>query len=75
AAAGLRGVTPSGVIGDIIISADGQPMRDVDDLYRLLDKKQFGDTIQLEVFRDGRKVTVPVKLTPMAGSSRGRRAE
>lgn len=76
AAAGLRGISPTGVIGDIILSADGQPMRDLDDLYRLLDKKQFGETIQLEVLRDGRKITVPVKLTPMPGTSpRSRRAE
>lgn len=76
AAAGLRGISPTGVIGDIIVSADGQPMRDLDDLYRLLDKKQFGETIQLEVLRDGRKITVPVKLTPMPGTSpRSRRAE
>lgn len=76
AAAGLRGISPTGVIGDIIVSADGQPMRDLDDLYRLLDKKQFGETIQLEVLRDGRKITVPVKLTPMPGTTpRSRRAE
>jgi len=76
ATAGLRGISPSGVIGDIIISADGQPMRDLDDLYRLLDKKQFGETIQLEVLREGRRINIPVKLTPMPGTSpRSRRAE
>lgn len=61
--AGLRGVSADGSIGDIILSADGQKMNDLDDLYRLLDRKQVGDTVQIEVFRDGRTITVPVRLT------------
>jgi S1-C subfamily serine protease len=60
--AGLRGVTGDGTLGDIIVSADGQKMNDLDDLYRLLDKKQIGDTVNFEVYRDGKTVTVPVKL-------------
>lgn len=72
-AAGLKGITSDGTIGDIIVSADGQAMDSLDDLYRLLDKKQFGETVQLEVYRGGRNVTVPVKLTPLASSTRTRR--
>lgn len=68
--AGLRAVTDDGTIGDIIVSADGQPINDTDDLYRLLDKKQFGDTVQLQVFRDGRTVTVPARLTATPTSTR-----
>ena len=69
--AGLRGITADGDIGDIILSADGQKMNDLDDLYRLLDKKQIGETINVEVYRDGRTLTVPVRLvaTPV---NRGR---
>ena len=37
-------------------------MNDLDDLYRLLDKKQIGETVNLEVYRNGRTITVPVKL-------------
>ena len=74
-AAGLRGLGPDGTINDIIVGADGQPMKNLDDLYRLLDRKQFGETVQLEVFRNGSKVNVPVKLTPIANTSgRTRRA-
>ena len=65
---GLRGLSRAGngtALGDIITSIDGQPIGDLDDLYRVLDKKQFGDTIQVEVFRDGKTVTVPVKLTAL----------
>lgn len=61
--AGLRGVTDDGTIGDIIVSIDGQNLNDTDDLYRLLDKKQFGDTVQLQVLREGRTIAVPVRLS------------
>ena len=57
-------------IGDIIISIDGQPMNDIDDLYRQLDKKQIGETIQVELYRGGKNVTVPVKLLGTPASSR-----
>lgn len=60
--AGLHGITADGNVGDIILSADGQKLNDLDDLYRLLDKKQIGDTVNFEVFRNGRTVTLPVKL-------------
>ncbi len=62
--AGLRGISQDGYIGDIILSVDGQKMSDMDDLYRLLDKKQIGDTIQVEILRDGKPMTVQVKLLP-----------
>lgn len=62
AAAGLRGISADGNIGDIIISVEGQKMNDLDDLFRLLDKKQIGDTINVEVYRSGRTINVPVRL-------------
>lgn len=68
--AGLRGVTADGNIGDIILSVDGQKMNDLDDLYRLLDKKQIGETVNVEVYRGGRNVTVPVKLLAAQANSR-----
>lgn len=68
--AGLRSVTEDGTIGDIILSADGQTLNDTDDLFRLLDKKQFGDTVQLGVYRDGRTVTIPARLTPQPSTKR-----
>ena len=68
--AGLRGLTSDGTIGDIVLSVDGQATNDVDDLYRLLDKKQIGDTVQVEVYRGGRTVTLPVKLMQSPGRAR-----
>ena len=64
--AGLRGLsqdTNGNVsLGDVITAIDGEKMGDLDDLYRYLDKKQIGDTISVEVFRDGKTTKLPVKL-------------
>jgi S1-C subfamily serine protease len=64
--AGLKGISQDNtgevVLGDIILSIDGEPMSDLDDLYRYLDKKQIGDTVQAEVFRGNGRIKVPVKL-------------
>ena len=66
AASGLKGLSQANdgsiLLGDIIESIDGEKLATNDDLYRLLDKKQIGDTIQIEVFRGGKRVTVPLKL-------------
>jgi S1-C subfamily serine protease len=66
AAAGLHGVqqTADGdlVLGDIITAIDGDKVADKDDLFRVLDKHQIGDTIQLDILRDGRRTSVPVRL-------------
>ncbi len=68
AAAGLRGLqqTTMGetIIGDIIISIDGESINDRNDLFRVLDKHNINDTVQVEILRGGRRTTVPVKLLP-----------
>jgi len=67
--AGLRGVTNTGV-GDILISAEGQKFTSLDDLYRLLDRKQIGETVNFEVYRNGRTITVPVRLLGTTAAAR-----
>lgn len=66
ATAGLKGLSrDSGgdvLLGDIITSVDGESVGDVDDLYRLLDKKKIGDTVRVEIYREGRNTVVPVRL-------------
>jgi S1-C subfamily serine protease len=65
--AGLRGVTQTEngdfAIGDIILGMDGEKIANTDDLYRLLDKHQVGDTVQLQILRNSRRISVPVRLT------------
>lgn len=76
AAAGLRGISQddSGevVLGDIIVSIDGQKVREVDDLFRLLDKKAIGETVQVEIYRANKSLTIPVKLVPLPAATQGR---
>ena len=73
-AAGLKGLSrgQSGdlVLGDVITSIDGQSIGDLDDLYRYLDKKQIGDTIQVQVYRDGKTLSVPVRLSGATPTAR-----
>jgi S1-C subfamily serine protease len=67
--AGLRGLTQTEngdvALGDIIVGIDGEKVSDSDDLYKLLDKHQVGQTIQVQIVRNGRHMTVPVRLMEM----------
>jgi S1-C subfamily serine protease len=67
--AGLRGLTQTEdgelELGDIIVGLDGEKISNNDDLYRALDHHQVGDTINLEVVRTGKRVTLPVRLTAL----------
>ena len=66
AAAGLRGVTETADgsvrLGDIITAADGEPVKGGDDLTKILDRRKVGDTIQLEIVRNGTTQSVTVRL-------------
>jgi len=76
ATAGLRGVTQDEngdfSLGDIIVSLDGEKVGNSDDLYRLLEKHQVGQTVRVEIVRNGRKMVVPVRLAAPADSRRFR---
>jgi S1-C subfamily serine protease len=75
--AGLRGVvqTEDGdlEIGDIIVGMDGQKVDSNDDLFKVLDKHKIGDTANVEVFRQGHRTTVPVRLTEIPTQRRNGR--
>ena len=75
--AGLRGVvqTEDGdlEIGDIIVGMDGQKVDNNDDLFKVLDKHKIGDTASVEVFRQGRRTSVPVRLTEIPTQRRNGR--
>jgi S1-C subfamily serine protease len=69
-AAGLRGAQQLimvgnqeiGIGGDLIVSADGQPIEREDSLVKALSRKRVGDSLDLVVFRNGRNFKVRVKL-------------
>lgn len=70
AQAGLRGQYQlRGEVGDILTAVDGTQIDDRDDLFRLLDKKQIGDTVQVTINRNGRTLNIPVKLVPLPQQS------
>lgn len=73
AQAGLRGIVvrsqrsgwtyvQPGSIGDIIVGVDDKPVSSVEDISRVVDSKQVGDTVRLSIIRDGKGLVVNVKL-------------
>lgn len=51
-------------LGDIIVAVGGQPIRTTDDLWLALDRRQPGETVEIEVLRGDRALTLPVILGP-----------
>jgi S1-C subfamily serine protease len=74
ATAGLRGVQQTEMgdveLGDIIVGIDNDKVANSDDLFRVLDKHQIGDTVQVQIWRDGRRMSVPVRLMESPDSRR-----
>ena len=72
--AGLRGLveTEDGQIelGDIIVAIDGEKIDNSDDIYKVMDKHHIGDTVNVEVIRRGRHMTVTVRLTEVPNTRR-----
>lgn len=66
AAAGLRGMQPTEMgdyeLGDIIVGIDNDKVGNSDDLFRVLDKHQIGEVVQVQIWRNGRRMSVPVRL-------------
>lgn len=64
-AAGLRGSRSDGrrfIPGDIIQTMDGQPVRNREDLMKVLDKRRVGDVVNVTVVRGGEQFEVSVDL-------------
>jgi S1-C subfamily serine protease len=75
--AGLRGVTQTEdgdiELGDIIVGLDGQKVANTDDLGRILDKHEIGDTVRVDVVRSGRRMSLQARLTEAPDTRRSRR--
>jgi len=69
-AAGLRGaqVAADGSFqaGDVIVGVEGRAVAGVGQLLARLDDFSVGDTVKLDVLRDGQRVELPVTLQPGA---------
>jgi len=57
--------------GDVIVKLNNQPVTDAGELQMEVGQKRPGDTIQLEVVRDGKNTTIPVTLESMGPSANG----
>jgi len=74
AAAGLQGMqqTEMGevVLGDIIVGINSDKVASSDDLFRVLDKHQIGEVVQVQIWRNGRRTSIPVRLMESPDSRR-----
>jgi 2-alkenal reductase len=71
--AGLRGVNmQSGEIGDVIVGANGRPVRRLADLTTILEEVGVGNAIELTLDRGGRQTTVRVDVADMGQARRER---
>lgn len=72
--AGLRGMQQTEMgdieLGDIIVGVDSDKVGNSDDLFRVLDKHQIGQTVQVHIWRNGRRMSVPVRLSESPDSRR-----
>lgn len=72
--AGLRGMvqTEEGdlELGDVIVAINGERVGNNDDLYKVLNRHQIGETVNVEIYRGTRRMTLPVRLTDIPATRR-----
>ncbi len=66
--AGLRGIDPTGLIGDVVVAVGGSPVRRLSDLTDQLERVGVGSSVALTVLREGRSRTVEVAIVDIGGS-------
>jgi S1-C subfamily serine protease len=54
--------TGSLILGDVIVAIDAEPVADSLDLYRILDRREVNDVVQVTVIREGQRLELPVRL-------------
>ncbi len=53
----------SGILkGDLILKADGKPVKTVSELNKIRDSHQMGDTMTLSIYRDGEALEITIKF-------------
>lgn len=61
-------------VGDVITELNGKPVTNAGELQMQVGQKRPGDTIQLDVMREGKTVDVPVTLEAMGAANGGANA-
>jgi serine protease Do/serine protease DegQ len=52
-------------VGDVIVSANGKPVRSSRDMHNLVGLQRLGETIDMQLFREGRQLNLPVLIQPI----------
>ena len=71
-AVAIRGTDYTVPLGDIITKVDGKTINQQDDLDRVLNSKNVGDRVQVEIVRNGKRMTLDIQLAELAQSGRRR---
>ena len=53
------------LLGDVIVGIDGEPVNDNLDLYRVLDRHEPTDTVEVTIMRNNQRLNVSVPLSPI----------
>jgi S1-C subfamily serine protease len=64
----LAGMTRLYIGGDVIVAVDGQKVSDQFDINRILNHRRPGDTVNVTVYRGGKKTDIPVTLGELEGN-------
>ena len=64
----LAGMTRLYIGGDVIVAIDGQKVSDQFDINRVLNHRRPGDTVNVTVYRGGKKTDIAVKLGELDGN-------
>lgn len=54
------------ILGDIIVGLNGQPIKNLLDLYRIIDTLEVGTEVRVTLLRRGKRVELPVKLSALS---------
>jgi S1-C subfamily serine protease len=57
-------------IGDVMLAVGGQQVRSAEDLQQALKDKRAGQTVDVDILRQGKRMTVPVRLGEMPSDMR-----
>jgi S1-C subfamily serine protease len=64
----LAGMRRIAIGGDVIVALDGQKVSNQFDLNVILNRKRPGDSVNVSVYRGGKKMDIPVKLGERTGN-------
>jgi S1-C subfamily serine protease len=66
--AGLQGInTSSGQLGDVVVAANGKPVRRLPDLNDQIEQVGIGNQVDLSIERKGSRTSVSLKVTDLVG--------